>query len=329
MKIIVTGGAGFIGSHLVNKLIKQNHEVLIIDKISHASNTNRLPSAVEIKKFDLSNIRTRYLMYLIKDFNPDVIYHLAAQSHVDNSIRSPVATIRNNVLATTNLVESTVTSGVNPLLINVSTDEVFGSLNCCDAPCSEQSNLKPNSPYSASKASSDMIVRSYGQTFGMMYIITRCTNNYGPGQHIEKFIPKIIYNAFHGKDVPIYGDGENIRSWIHVSDHTDALIKLISPDSVLKYREYNISNSGLELSNNQVAKSVLTIMDKIIPRMRGSYLELIKHVPDRKGHDMKYSLDSALFQREFKWSNKMLWGEEMPKIINSYIEEFTMKGIVK
>ena len=325
MKIIVTGGLGFIGSHLVKKLINESHQVLNIDKQSYSSMPESLNDLKKHKllkniKLDINNFRK--VKKLFFDFKPDSIIHLAAESHVDNSIKSPKVFIDSNIYGTFNLLEST-RDYLNKnkknkfVFLHVSTDEVYGSLKKkSDKPFTENHKFFPNSPYSASKASSDLLVRSWNKTYSIPTIITNCCNNFGPWQFPEKLIPVIIYKCLLRKKIPIYGKGTNITEWIHVNDHVTALLKILKKRNLGE--TYNIG-SGYEINNMDLTYKICNILDELIP-YKFSYSKLITLVKDRAGHDFRYAINSNKFLREIKIKLKSNFDEELKKTIIWYLE---------
>lgn len=297
MKVLVTGGLGFIGSALVRALVDNgNNQVLNIDKCTYAA----MPEALEgrelypnydFQQIDISHFRETY--EVIKKFNPNKIYHLAAESHVDNSIKNPASFIETNIIGTFNILQSIKELKADLpddfMIIHISTDEVFGSLSFNDNPFTEESPYLPNSPYSASKASSDLLVRSWHETYGIKAVITNCSNNYGPWQNPEKLIPKIIFNAISGNTIPIYGNGKNIRDWLHVSDHVNALLSVGQTDEM--FGKYVIGGNQ-EMSNIELAKIICSYLDKVAPSEK-SYFKQIEYVEDRLGHDLRYAIDAS------------------------------------
>lgn len=302
--LLVTGGAGFIGSNFVRYFLKRNKNFIVvnIDKLTYAGNLSNLKEIENSPrhhfiKGDICNFEL--VNYVFKKHKPDYIINFAAESHVDRSINHPSLFGETNIMGTLTLLEAARNiwsrhgfSGNK--FLQVSTDEVYGSIENTRDVFVEESNLQPNSPYSASKASADMMARSYYKTFGLPVIITRCCNNYGPYQHVEKFIPTCIANAMQDKPIPLYGDGSNIREWIHVTDHSIALIRALfygKPGEI-----YNIG-SGEELSNLEMARKILKALNK--PE------DLIKKIGDRPGHDWRYALNSYKIRNNLGWSSKM------------------------
>lgn len=281
MIVLVTGGAGFIGSHLVDLLVEDGHKVAIIDNLSYSSNINNVNPKATLYNVDIRDAQS--LEEVIERLSPDRIFHLAAETHVDNSIERPQAFLETNVMGTFNILECVRNlnkKGKRVRLIHVSTDEVYGDLSLMEEPFTEKSPYKPSSPYSASKASSDHLVKSYVRTYGIDAVVTNCSNNYGPRQHEEKLIPKAIKHIKEGKPVPIYGTGQNVRDWIYVKDHCQALtyvaIRGLSGDS------YNIG-SKTEKTNVEIIAAIGKVL---------GVQPLIQLVPDRAGHDFRYAINS-------------------------------------
>ena len=310
MKLLVAGGAGFIGSNFVRHIIKKysNYSVINLDLLTYAGNLENLDDIKNFPnyKFLKGNIADEKLVNEIT-INVDAVVNFAAESHVDRSIEGPSVFIKTNVLGTQVLLEAAKKNKVKRFM-QISTDEVYGTLG--ETGCfSENSPIQPNSPYSASKAGADLIVRSYFKTYGFPCIITRCSNNYGPNQFPEKFIPLLITNAFEGKELPIYGDGLNVRDWIHVKDHGEAI------DVVLhKGKDGEVYNIGgnCEKKNIDIAKLILN--------KTGKGESLIKFVKDRLGHDRRYAIDSTKIKNELGWSPKYDFGNGISDTINWYKE---------
>ncbi len=298
-KIIVTGGLGFIGSNLVKILLQKNYYVINLDKISYASNFYNVKNFKNDKnyKFIKCNINNqKKLLSILKKFKPIGIFNLAAETHVDRSIDSPKIFVENNINGTFSLLEvirKFSRSIKNCRLVHISTDEVYGDI--LKGRSSEKYPYKPSSPYAASKASSDHLVSSYVRTFHTNAVITNCSNNYGPRQHPEKLIPKLIYNIIHNKNLPIYGKGENSREWIYVDDHCRALIKIFKDGKVGEF--YNIG-SNKNLKNIDIAKLLIKIAKSKIKI--GSKVK-IKFIKDRPGHDFRYALNSNKVMKKLKW----------------------------
>lgn len=320
MKILVTGGFGFIGSNWI-KQNNQNNEILLVDNISTGANTNNL-SRIDYKDHlieDICNLSLDMLEEL--NFIPEAIVHFAAESHVDRSIDNPLAFIRTNVLGTSNLlnVALEIKEKYNNIrFLHVSTDEVFGHLSANDLPFTEDTKYNPRSPYSASKASSDHIVRSFHETYGLDVVITNCCNNYGPRQYPEKLIPVVIKNALSNKEIPVYGNGYNIREWIYVDDHNDAITNVLNKG--VSGDTYCIG-SGEELSNIDLVTEICRILDETIPKDE-SYTKQITFVKDRLGHDFRYAIDSSKIRNILQWTPKVTFNEGLRKTINWYVNEY-------
>ena len=288
--ILVTGGYGFIGSNFINWLREQGNCVVTnIDKHGYASDPNNVTLYVPTYNKDITE--DYFLDTLFNNYRYDAIFHFAAESHVDNSITGPLVFTKSNVLGTHNILESWRKAGAHGRFIHISTDEVYGHLKQYDDPFTENTPIQPRSPYAASKASSDLIVHSYYETYGCDVNITRCCNNYGPRQHKEKFIPKIITNLIKGDKIPVYGTGKNIREWIHVIDHVEAIWKVFTTGKPGEI--YNIGSEN-ECTNLEIVELICDLMNK-------ETKDVIEFVEDRKGHDFRYAIDST------KIRNKLLW----------------------
>jgi len=325
MKIMVTGGLGFIGSALIRKIIDSTeHEVLNIDSNTYAA----MPEALEGKEssknynfqcIDISNFES--ISYAIEQFKPNKIFHLAAESHVDRSIINPNEFISTNIIGTYNILQSikNISTGLphDFMLIHISTDEVFGTLNFNEKPFNEHSPYQPNSPYSSSKASSDMLVRAWHETYKIKTVITNCSNNYGPWQNPEKLIPKIIFNAIEGKSIPIYGDGKNIRDWLYVDDHVDALL-LAASKNVENFNKYAIG-ANQEISNIDLTKMICKYLDKKVPA-KNSYFNQVEFVNDRLGHDLRYAIDSSYIKKTLGFKPNYNLDSGLIKTIDWYLE---------
>lgn len=307
--ILVTGGAGFIGSHLVRRLIAAGHRVLNIDKLTYAGNPRSLDevSSHPHHVFLKADIADPFVIQdAFENFQPDWVFHLAAESHVDRSISGPMEFIRTNVTGTANLLQSALECwhGYVPekrdafRFIHISTDEVFGALGE-HGTFSESSPYQPRSPYSASKAASDHLVRAWGETYGLPSIVTNSSNNFGPNQFPEKLIPLAITRAVAGRPIPVYGDGSQIRDWIHVSDHCDALVRIAEAGH---RQETYLIGGGNEWRNLDLVRTLCEHLDTLVPRPDGiSYASQITFVADRPGHDFRYALDSSKLARESGW----------------------------
>lgn len=313
MRFMVTGGCGFIGSAVARNLVETGkHEVLNVDKLTYAGNVENLTSIGNDERYtfvqeDICN--QGEMLRLMQTFEPDVVMNLAAESHVDKSIDSPAEFIQTNVFGTYSLLEASRFYWINHSkkksnfrFHHVSTDEVYGDLEPSDLPFEETTPYHPSSPYSASKASSDHLVRAWNRTFGLPILITNCSNNYGPYQFPEKLIPHIILSALQGKPLPIYGDGSQIRDWLHVSDHANGLILVAQEGRVGE--TYNIGGKN-EMRNLQVVESICAILDELIeekPDGIVQFNELITFVSDRPGHDQRYAINCSKIETELGWT---------------------------
>ena len=326
MKLLVTGGSGFIGSTFIKSMLKSSDisSILNIDLLSYASNTS-LDNSLNSKKYSFSRIDiTKYddLWEVMQSFLPDRIMHFAAESHVDRSISGAKNFIDTNILGTYNLLELSrelLNKGLLPknfIFHHVSTDEVYGDLSPSDQPFTELSQYKPSSPYSASKAASDHLVRSWGRTYDLNYIITNCSNNFGPFQHPEKFIPTVILRAIDKKNIPIYGDGSQIRDWLFVNDHVAAL-KMIAESNLIN-EVFNIGSSN-EITNKDLSQMILNIMIEDFG-FNKTIRELVCHVTDRLGHDRRYSINSAKIKETIGWNPKAEFTEDLKLTVQWYID---------
>jgi len=328
--IVVTGGAGFIGSNFILKWLENSKEnILNIDNLSYAANLSNLeviesdPKYIFIKT-DIQN--QNEITEIIKELKPRAILNFAAESHVDRSIESPKSFINTNILGTYSLLEASLNYW-NELdesdkkifrFFHISTDEVFGSLNLNEEKSTENSSYKPNSPYSASKAASDHLVRAWYHTFKLPTLVSNCTNNYGPHQHEEKLIPLVITKALKNENLPIYGDGKNIRDWLYVEDHCEAIMKIL--ESGKPGETYNIGGN-CEKSNLEVVDEICKILDFKNPKKDGSsYSEQIKFVKDRPGHDFRYSLDIAKIENNLNWKPKESFESGLAKTVQWYLD---------
>ncbi len=333
MRILITGGAGFIGKNLILKLLlSKNNIVFNIDKLNYASYekpikdycSERNNKQYKFLEIDLANESETF--EAVKLANPDIIFHLAAESHVDRSIAKPFDFIQTNILGTYNLLSASLHFYRNLnqerqkqfKFLHISTDEVFGSLGPTGY-FSENTAYDPRSPYSASKASSDHLVMAWYHTYSLPVIISNCSNNYGPWQNPEKLIPKIIFNALKGREIPIYGNGSNIRDWLFVEDHVNALILLSKFGKIGE--NYCIGGNG-EKSNNEVANEICQILDKKYPN-NFSRNHLIKYVDDRPGHDQRYSINFSKIKNLHGWEPSYSFYEGLLKTINWYIKNIS------
>ncbi len=331
--VLITGGAGFIGGALVRRLLlESNLRILNIDKLSYASDLTSIDNVLvsklitknryEFVNADLAD--SNQLSNIFTKFRPDLIFHLAAETHVDRSIDSPYPFVKNNIIGTYNILEAARKYFINIenskfrqrfRFIHISTDEVFGSLGESGM-FTELSKYDPRSPYSASKASSDHFVNAWHHTYQLPTIITNCGNNFGPWQYPEKLIPLTINKALSGEEIPVYGNGKNIRDWLFVEDHVNAI--LLSAKKGIPGNQYCIGGYG-EMSNLKLVKKICTILDNKLPR-RTSYEELITFVEDRPGHDFRYSIDSSKAYKDLGWESNYDIDNSLILTINWYIE---------
>lgn len=327
MKILVTGGAGFIGSAVVRLAIKRGHRVINIDSLTYAACLDNLASVANHPKYLFEKIDIRDPESLNQAFakhTPDQVMHLAAESHVDRSIDGPKDFIETNIGGTFNLLEAArnywESTGRSKAFRfhHISTDEVFGSLPSDPSVLfTEDTAYDPRSPYSASKASSDHLVRAWHETYGLPVVLTNCSNNYGPYHFPEKLVPVVILNALAGKQLPIYGDGSNVRDWLYVEDHADALLVVLEKGTV--GRSYNIGGEN-ELTNLELVKMICEILDRLCPRSVGSYASLIKFVADRPGHDARYAIDPSRIRNELNWRPSVAVEAGLEKTVRWYLE---------
>lgn len=325
MKILITGGAGFIGSAVVRLAIERGHKVVNVDALSYASCLDNVSSVAYHPNyvFEHVDIRDRVVLDgLFAKHSPDAVMHLAAESHVDRSIDGPAVFIDTNVNGTFNMLEAARSfwqSQGKPdgfRFHHISTDEVFGSLGPTGL-FTEDTPYDPKSPYSASKACSDHLVRAWHATYGLPVVLTNCSNNYGPYHFPEKLIPVVILNALAGKFLPIYGDGGNIRDWLYVEDHADALLLVL--ENGLLGRSYNIGGEN-ERSNLDLVKTLCEILDRLQPRDVGSYADLITFVSDRPGHDARYAIDPTRIRDELGWRPSVTIEEGLEKTVQWYLD---------
>jgi dTDP-glucose 4,6-dehydratase len=318
--IIVTGGLGFIGSNLINILSRKKYFIINIDKVTYASNSRNIKKNIKNYKFYKQDINNQnFIKKILDKYSPSLIFNVAAETHVDRSIDGPKQFIDSNIYGVFNLLEAIRKFKKKIKLIHVSTDEVYGDI-VKNKSSKETDPYNPSSPYSASKASSDLLIKSYVRTYKIPAIITNCCNNYGPNQYPEKLIPTIIYKIINKKPIPIYGNGKNIREWIHVEDHCNALIK-ISEKGFLG-ENYNIG-SGVELNNIDIVKKIVSSFKDInIDLANKAKFVFVK---DRPGHDLRYSLNSSKIKKNLKWKCKYNFNEGINKTIIWYIDKFNKK----
>ena len=316
--IIITGGLGFIGSNLINILSKKKYFIINVDKVTYASNFNNISNSIKNYKFYKQDINNQnFIKKILNQYNPSLIFNLAAETHVDRSIDGPKQFINSNIYGVFNLLEAIRKFKKKIKLIHVSADEVYGDI-AKNKSSKESDPYNPSSPYSASKASSDLLIKSYVRTYKIPAIITNCCNNYGPNQYPEKLIPTIIYKIINSKPIPIYGNGKNIREWIHVEDHCNALIK-ISKNGFLG-ENYNIG-SGIELNNIDIVKKIISCFKEIDVSLANKAKFIF--IKDRPGHDLRYSLNSSKIKKHLKWRCKYNFNEGINKTIIWYIDKFS------
>lgn len=327
--ILVTGGAGFIGSAVVRYLINStDNQVLNIDKLTYAGNLESLASVNDNPRYHFLHADICDKVAMTKafdDFEPDIVMHLAAESHVDRSIDGPMDFIQTNIIGTYTLLEVARNYWQNLAedkksrfkFHHISTDEVYGDLEGTEDLFTEATSYSPSSPYSASKASSDHLVRAWCRTYGLPIVITNCSNNYGPYHFPEKLIPLVILNALDGKPLPVYGDGKQIRDWLYVEDHARALYLVATTAKVGE--TYNIGGHN-EKQNIDVVKTICTILDNIKPRTDGqSYIQQITFVKDRPGHDLRYAIDASKIQQELNWQPQETFESGIQKTVEWYL----------
>ncbi|SFM05216.1 dTDP-glucose 4,6-dehydratase [Pelosinus propionicus] len=325
--ILVTGGAGFIGSNFVHMAIAQGKKVINLDSLTYAGNLESLQAIVDNPSYSFvqGDIGDGLLVdQLLAEYSPDAVVNFAAESHVDRSIEGPAAFIQTNIVGTFSLLESVkkywlkrAEAGKTKFrFLHVSTDEVFGSLGETGY-FTEETPYAPNSPYSASKASSDHLVRAYHHTYGLPVVTTNCSNNYGPYQFPEKLIPLMILNALAGKSLPIYGDGKNVRDWLYVEDHCSAILSVLEKGKIGE--TYNVGGHN-EKSNLEIVYKICDLLDKARPRDMGkSYRGQITYVKDRPGHDRRYAIDASKIQNELEWVPSETFESGIEKTIQWYL----------
>ena len=324
MKLLVTGGAGFIGSAVVRLAVSRGHEVVNLDAMTYAANAaNVAPVAgSNLYSFEHADIRDRAALdRIFATHRPDAVMHLAAESHVDRSIDGPADFIQTNITGTFNMLEAARAFWVGAdkpeafRFHHISTDEVFGSLGA-EGQFTEDTPYDPRSPYSASKAASDHLVRAWHETYGLPVVLSNCSNNYGPYHFPEKLIPVVILNALHGRPIPVYGKGENVRDWLYVEDHADALLLVMQKGSV--GRSYNIGGEN-ERRNIDLVRTICALLDEMRPKA-GSYADQISFVTDRPGHDARYAIDPARIRDELGWRPSVTVEEGLRRTVRWYLD---------
>ncbi|ERI51897.1 dTDP-glucose 4,6-dehydratase [Pseudomonas sp. EGD-AK9] len=331
MRILITGGAGFIGSALIRHLLQHTeHQVLNLDKLTYAGNLESLAEVAASPRYrfvqaDIAD--SAQVAQTLAEFQPDAIMHLAAESHVDRSIDGPAAFIQTNIVGTYALLESTRAYwlGLNEerkaafRFHHISTDEVYGDLHGVDELFVETTPYAPSSPYSASKAASDHLVRAWQRTYGLPVLITNCSNNYGPYHFPEKLIPLMILNALAGKPLPVYGNGQQVRDWLYVEDHARALLKVVCEGEVGE--TYNIGGHN-EQKNLDVVRAICALLEELAPRKPSGvtrYEDLITYVQDRPGHDLRYAIDAGKIERELGWVPQETFESGLRKTVQWYL----------
>ncbi len=329
MKILITGGAGFIGSAVIRYIIQHTQDsVLNVDKLTYAGNLESLVEVQDSKRYSFKQsdiCDATGLTQIFSDYQPDVVMHLAAESHVDRSIDGPAAFIQTNIVGTYTLLEAArqywsslpESKKTNFRFHHISTDEVYGDLEGTTDLFTENTSYAPSSPYSASKAASDHLVRAWHRTYGLPVLITNCSNNYGPYHFPEKLIPLVILNALEGKSLPLYGNGEQIRDWLFVEDHAQALYQVVSKGMIGE--TYNIGGHN-EKKNIDVVKTICKLLDEIKPRADQSlYESLIVFVKDRPGHDLRYAIDASKIKQDLGWTPQHSFESGIRKTVEWYL----------
>jgi dTDP-glucose 4,6-dehydratase len=335
MKILVTGGAGFIGSAVVRHIIENTqNEVRVMDCLTYAGNLESLATVADSERYSFTQTDitdAKSVSEQFSDFRPDIVMHLAAESHVDRSIDGPAAFIQTNLIGTFTLLEAArhyyaSLDEAQKLAFrfhHISTDEVYGDLHGTDDLFTEETPYAPSSPYSASKAGSDHLVRAWNRTYGLPVVVTNCSNNYGPYHFPEKLIPLTILNALAGKPLPVYGNGEQVRDWLYVEDHARALYKVATEGH--SGETYNIGGHN-ERKNIDVVRTICAILDKVVEQKPGNishFADLITFVKDRPGHDLRYAIDAAKIQRDLGWVPEETFESGIEKTVNWYLNNQT------
>lgn len=326
--VLVTGGSGFIGTNFINLILEEHPKLSIFnfDKLTYASNNENHYKNIELSNYNFIHgdiCNKNFIDEIFEKNSIDCVIHFAAESHVDRSIEGPREFLNTNITGTFNLLEASLKQYKNTnnfLFLHVSTDEVYGSLELKDRSFTEKNQYLPNSPYSASKASSDMLVRAWHHTYGLPTLTTNCSNNYGPYQFPEKLIPLTIQNALSNNPITIYGDGKNIRDWLYVKDHCIGILKVLENGELGEV--YNIGGNN-EFSNIEIVEKICEILDVLSPinacnSKMSSYKELIKYVADRPGHDFRYSIDSSKLQSSLNWKPQTTFEKGIKETVDWY-----------
>lgn len=328
MKLLITGGAGFIGSNFILNRIEKGDQVVNLDKLTYSGNLNNLLSVQNRENYSFvrGDIGDKSLVRKIfSECRPDAVVNFAAETHVDRSVIDPESFVRTNVLGTSNLLLETLEywkslsqeEKAKFRFHHISTDEVYGSLGFEDPAFTENTAYAPNSPYSASKASSDHFVRAFHETYGLPTLISNCSNNYGPRQFPEKLIPLMVLNAIEGKPLPIYGNGKNIRDWLHVFDHCDAISLILEKSKPGEC--YNVGGNS-EKNNLEVVAAIINVLDQEVPRPDGkSYSEQIHFVKDRPGHDLRYAINADKIKKDLGWTPKFNFDQGIRETVLWYL----------
>jgi len=328
MRILVTGGAGFIGSAVIRMAISRGFSVVNVDRLTYAANLESLKEVLDhanyaFEKCDICDAEA--VKAVFEKYQPDSVMHLAAESHVDRSIDGPGAFIQTNIIGTYNLLQSARAYYDNLSaekktafrFHHISTDEVYGDLSADDPAFEETTRYDPSSPYSASKAASDHLVRAWARTYGLPVLVTNCSNNYGPYQFPEKLIPVVILKALHGETIPVYGKGDNIRDWLYVDDHADALLTVLRKGVIGE--TYNIGGNN-ERTKLELVETICTLMDNHDDVKGTNHAQLIHFVTDRPGHDRRYAINASKVENDLDWSPSVSWNDGFEQTLNWYLE---------